>query len=172
MDDTTHDIRTCNPPATGEVGELIANCFREFCIHDWNKPSWWGSEDTARFVERLTARMNAALSRLIAERNQWESYWRIDKGDAERWQQIAKEGSAKCTPEHTWAEWVADRNAEITRLLAERDEAREALRPFAAMVDHWDVPDDVIIYTNGGQNITAGDLRRARSALPDSGGEK
>jgi len=32
------------------------------------------------------------------------------------WEHVAKNGLAKCTPEHTWAEWVADRNAENERL--------------------------------------------------------
>lgn len=32
------------------------------------------------------------------------------------WEHVAKHGLAKCTPEHTWAEWLADRNAEIERL--------------------------------------------------------
>lgn len=35
------------------------------------------------------------------------------------WQHVAKHGLAKVTPEHTWAEWLADRNAEIERLEAE-----------------------------------------------------
>ena len=48
-------------------------------------------------------------------------------GEIERWQHIAKQGLAKCTPEHTWAEWVADRNAENDRLSAELVEARKAL---------------------------------------------
>ena len=39
--------------------------------------------------------------------------------DPNDWKHLAKNGLAKCTPEHSWAEWVADRNAEIERLTAE-----------------------------------------------------
>lgn len=42
------------------------------------------------------------------------------------WQHVAKHGLAKVTPEHTWAEWLADRNAEIERLEAEITRLRSA----------------------------------------------
>lgn len=43
------------------------------------------------------------------------------------WEHVAKHGLAKCTPEHTWAEWVADRNAEIERLRAELEKVRKCI---------------------------------------------
>lgn len=52
----------------------------------------------------------------------------------ENWRFVAKHGLAKCTPEHTWAQWVADRNAvieqqeaEISRLRSELEKARTAI---------------------------------------------
>jgi hypothetical protein len=42
--------------------EIAEKAFAEFCIHDWNRPSYWGEDDTARFVERLSARLTAALN--------------------------------------------------------------------------------------------------------------
>lgn len=55
-----HDKTASAAPAVTD--EMVGEVFYEFCVRDWNKPSWWGSEDTERFVSRLTKRLNAALS--------------------------------------------------------------------------------------------------------------
>ena len=51
----------------GEVEAIVSDAFREFCVRDWNKPSWWGSEDTERFVARLSARIRSALATTAGE---------------------------------------------------------------------------------------------------------
>jgi hypothetical protein len=54
-----------------------------------------------------------------------EAARRIEALEAEvgKWQQLAKSGGAKCTPEHTWAEWLAEVKADADRRVAEEREA-------------------------------------------------
>ena len=53
--------------------------------------------------------------------------------------------------------------AAIERLVAERDEAREALKPFAKRADEWPLNSD-----NARVSVRLYDLRRARQALKDA----
>lgn len=52
-------------PASGvgveDVRSIVAEAFRQFCIHDWNRPHYWGEADTERFVGRLSSRIRSAL---------------------------------------------------------------------------------------------------------------
>lgn len=45
----------------------------------------------------------------------------------DNWKFVAKYGLAKVTPEHTWAQWLAEMKADLSALARERDQAREAL---------------------------------------------
>lgn len=96
----------------------------------------------------------------------------------DNWKFVAKHGLAKVTPEHTWAQWLAEMKADLSTLTRERDQAREALKPFADFyspaADAF--PDDQAI-TPGSpmarRQLTVGDLRRARSVLdPEKEGSK
>ena len=65
------------------------------------------------------------------------------------------------------------RGGNITALLGEVERLKKAVEPFAAlggpndgiMPAFYDLPDDVIVYSNSGKHITAGDVRAARAAL-------
>lgn len=59
--------------------------------------------------------------------------------------------------------------AEITRLRAEVERLREALKPIAELARHYDPVEDDDHLTPWGACPTIGDLRRARKAL--EGGE-
>jgi hypothetical protein len=72
---------------------------------------------------------------------------------------------------------VASQGAKISRLTRERDEALEALKPFAEALDDIsgepDALDDQCIWdTNASNQIKVGDLRRARSVLQSSSDRK
>lgn len=65
-----------------------------------------------------------------------EKRWYSCKGMGEKyvharlldnWKFVAKHGLAKVTPEHTWAQWLAEMKADLSTLTRERDRAREAL---------------------------------------------
>jgi len=75
---------------------------------------------------------------------------------------------------HEAADALAAKDAAIERLVAERDEAREALKPFAKYTDELNgfldnhnqpIPDD---QGPGWVYVTIGDFRRARQALKDA----
>jgi len=52
------------PVPAGDMEKVAADAFREFCIRDWNRPHYWVSGDTERFVSRLSNRLRAALPHL------------------------------------------------------------------------------------------------------------
>lgn len=52
------------------------------------------------------------------------------------WKFVAKHGLAKVTPEHTWAQWLAEMKADLSTLTRERDQAREALQTIVHAYDN------------------------------------
>ena len=85
-----------------------------------------------------------------------------------QWLECNSCGFALAAWEQCWNELSAARHPDptplIERLTAERDEAREALKPFAREADNHDRPD---IEDTGwfGGDLTFGDLRRARALI-------
>jgi hypothetical protein len=70
---------------------------------------------------------------------------------------------------------LAYADAKISRLTRERDEALEALKPFAEMLEHY--PDSepdyhVVVWEGRNPRIQVADLRRARSVLQSSSDRK
>ncbi len=62
----------------------------------------------------------------------------------------------------------------VARLRAELEECRKALEPFALLggpidgtgtLAYHDLEDDVVIYSNSGQHMTVGDVRKARKVF-------
>ena len=78
------------------------------------------------------------LDRQLNNEAQWEDVWRL----------------------------VGDAAYEITRLRADNERLREALKPFSDAASTDDYVDDIeIAETDTARKITFGDLRRARAAL-------
>ena len=80
-----------------------------------------------------------------------------------------------------WSEQALYDATTIERLTAERDEAREALKPFAALYDESmrdfpdgsakrERPDDMQAWGFNNVDLTWGDFRRAHSATESSNG--
>lgn len=156
------------------------------------------TQDALHHVERMEAKLSAAPQpptvsegassdlpdEIYVERDAEtnEKRWFSCKGMGEKyvharlldnWKFVAKHGLAKVTPEHTWAQWLAEMKADLSTLTRERDQAREALAPFAKVLDAMEhdnqLCEEEIDSVLAGTGIVPSDLRRARSVLhPDT----